>query len=89
MTREVKKLGHVLGSPGGVARVREATLRLTKLVEERMDHGIDGRKTLGRGVLQQQRDQIDCVGAGLAEHLDACQYILYLTKARELPNQEV
>lgn len=69
MTREVEKLGHLFGPSIGMARVREASLRITKLVKERMAHGIDGRETLGWGVLEECSDQLYSIVRSLAENL--------------------
>lgn len=42
-----------------MAGVGEAAVRIAELVEEGVDHGIDGRETLSRRVLEQRGDQID------------------------------
>lgn len=42
-----------------MAGVREAAVGIAELVEEGVDHGIDGRETLSRRVFEQRGDQID------------------------------
>ncbi len=77
MTGEIKKPRHFLRSTGCVARVRESTIRRTKLVEEWVDHCLDGRKTLCRGILKESRDQVDSILSSFAEHLDRNQSLVY------------
>jgi len=59
MLVEIEKTRQVLGTAIRMAGVGEAAVRITELVKERVDHGIDGRETLSRGVLEQRGDQID------------------------------
>ena len=59
MLVEIEKTRQVLGTAIRMAGVGEAAVRITELVKEGVDHGIDGRETLSRGVLEQRGDQID------------------------------
>ena len=59
VTRKIEQLRKVLGNASSMARVWETTVGLTKFIEERMNHRVDRRKALGRGVLEQERDEID------------------------------
>ena len=70
MMREVEQLRHFLAATSGMSRIWESTIRSTKLVEERVNHGLDGGETLGRGVLQESRDQLNCIWSRFAEDLD-------------------
>ena len=44
-------------------------MRITQLVEEWVNHGINGRKTLSRGILKEGRNQINGISRGFAENL--------------------
>lgn len=59
MLGEIEKTRQVLGTAIRMAGVGEAAVRIAELVEEWVDHGIDGRETLSRRVFEQRRDQID------------------------------
>lgn len=59
MLGEIEKTRQVLGTAIRMAGVGEAAVGIAELVEERVDHGIDGRETLSRRVFEQRRDQID------------------------------
>lgn len=63
------ELWHVLGRSVGVTRVGEAGIWIPQFIEEGVDHGINGRKTLRRGVFEQLRDQIDCLRIRLPKDL--------------------
>ena len=52
-----------------MTRIGQAGGGIPQLVEEGMHHSIDGRKPLGRGVLQEFRDEVDRIRVGLPEHL--------------------
>ncbi len=54
MTREVEETGQLLGSTSSMTRVGESATRLAKLIEEGVNHSIDGRETLSWRVLQEQ-----------------------------------
>lgn len=69
MTREVKKLGHLFRPSIRMARVWKAGLKITKLVKERMAHGINGRETLGWSILEERCDQLNGLVGSLAENL--------------------
>ena len=53
-----------------MARVGKSTIGSTKLVEERMDHGFNGRETFGGSVLKKRRDQLNSVLGGFTEYLE-------------------
>ena len=46
MVAEIEEVGQLFAAIVGVTRVRELCVRIPKLVEERVNHGIDGRETL-------------------------------------------
>lgn len=69
MTREVEKLGHLFRPSVGMAGVWEASLRITKLIKERMAHGIDGRETLGWSILEESSNELNSIIGSLAENL--------------------
>jgi len=56
---EIEKTRQILGTAVRMAGVGEAAVRIAELVKEGVDHGIDGRETLSRRVLEQRGDQID------------------------------
>ena len=76
MSREIEKIRQVPGPIVGVPRIRQFGLRIPKLIEERMAHGLDRGQALGWSVFQQSRDQINGLVGGLLENLKSnlCQY---------------
>ena len=80
MVRKVVQFGHVPVSTVRVTRIRQAGIWVPQFVEEGVHHCVDSGQTLGRRVLEEFRDQIDCVGIGLPEHLmlSALLYMLPL-----------
>lgn len=50
VSREVKQSWQLLRSTVRMARIREAGVGVTKLIEKGLTHRFDGRKTLSRGV---------------------------------------
>lgn len=70
VTREVEQFWHLFSTTSGMPRVGESTIRSTKLVEEWVNHGLDGRETLSRGVLEKSRDQLNRIWGRFAEYLD-------------------
>lgn len=56
MPREIEKIRQVPGRIIGVPRIRQFGLRIPKLIEERMAHGLDRGQALGWSVFQQSRD---------------------------------
>ena len=50
---ELEQVGHVLGCAVGVARVGQLDVGIPELVEEWVDHSLDGGQTLSRSVLEQ------------------------------------
>lgn len=87
MAREVEELWHLLGSTSGMTRVRETTIRGTELIEERVNHGVDGGKTLSRSVLKKRGDQIDSILGGFPEYLHTSQHVELLLTIEKI--QEV
>lgn len=69
MMGEIVQLWQIAGGPVGVTRVWQACVGIPQLVKEWVDHGIDGRETLCRSVLEQLGDQIDGARVRLAENL--------------------
>lgn len=82
MTREVEQLWHLLSTTSCMARIGESTIRSPKLIEEGMYHGLNGRETLGRSVLEKSRDQLNRVCGRFTEHLDTDQYLDFPSKRR-------
>lgn len=52
-----------------MARIGKASTWIPQFVEEWLAHGINRRQSLSRRVLQESRDQFNCVRRGLPEHL--------------------
>jgi hypothetical protein len=69
MVGKVVERGQVPHGSVGVARVGQAGVGVPQLVEEGVHHGVNGRQSLGRCVLEQLGDEVDCVVVSLAEHL--------------------
>lgn len=67
---EVEQLGHILGGTSRVTRVREASVGVSQLIEEGVDHGFNGRQTLCRCVLEKLGNEVDGAGVSLAEDLE-------------------
>lgn len=57
MTGEIEEHGHIFDWASRMARIGEFGAGVAQLVEEGVDHGIDGREALGRGVLEEARDR--------------------------------
>ena len=69
MVAEFEEVGHILRCAIGVAGVRQLEVRISELIEEWVNHGLNCGKTLSRRVLEQFGDQINRIGIGLSEHL--------------------
>lgn len=69
VTREVEEGRKVSQIPALVPRVGQLGVRVANLVEEGMYHGINGSKSLRRGVLEQSRDQVNGIGVRFTEDL--------------------
>ena len=52
-----------------MARIRQLRVRVAKLIEKWVHHGIDGGQALCWRVLKQSRDKVDRVGIRLTEYL--------------------
>lgn len=63
---EFRKITKLTRSMSGIGQLG---LGITQLVEEGVDHGVDGRLSLCRGIFEQLGDEIDGVGISLAEDL--------------------
>jgi hypothetical protein len=72
MVGKVVQLRHVSSGSVRVTRVWQAGARIPQLIEERVNHSVDGRQTLCWRVFEQFRDQIDRIRIGLSEHLSLC-----------------
>ena len=70
MSREIKKIGELPCCPGGMTRVRQPSIRIPQLVEEGLDHSINGRQSLGRRVLKKGGNEVDGVVGRFPEYLD-------------------
>ena len=66
---EVEELRHVLGRTSRVARVGEASVGISQLIEEGVNHGFNGGQTLCRCVFEKLGNEIDGAWVGLAEDL--------------------
>lgn len=69
MTGEVKQGRQLAELARAVSRVGQLGARVSKLVEEGVNHGVDGRIALCGGILEQAGNEVNCVGVGLAENL--------------------
>lgn len=72
MVVEVVEVWQVADSSVGVTRVRQTRVGIPQLVEEGVDHGVNGGQTLRWCVLQQFGDQVDSVRISFTEHLHHC-----------------
>lgn len=66
---EVEKLRHVLGRTSRVTRVREASVGVSQLIKEGVNHGFNGGQALCRCVFEELGNEIDGAWVGLAEDL--------------------
>lgn len=69
MSREVKQGRKFARSTTCMSGVGKTGTGISQFVEERLNHRIDGRQSLGWCVLQKSRDQIDCIWRSLPENL--------------------
>jgi hypothetical protein len=69
MVAEFEEVGHILRCAIGVAGVRQLEVRISELIEEWVNHGLNCGKTLSRRVLEQFRDQVDRVRVSLPKDL--------------------
>lgn len=69
MVVEVEELRQILGCTSRVTRIGESSVGVSQLIEEGVDHGLDGGQTLCRCVFEELRNEIDGAGIGLAEDL--------------------
>lgn len=69
MQGKVEKGGQILASTVLVSRIWQPGARVSELVEEGVDHGIDGGQALCRGVFEQARDEVDGIGVSFPENL--------------------
>ena len=53
MVAEFEEVGHILRCAIGVAGVRQLEVRISELIEEWVNHGLNCGKTLSRRVLEQ------------------------------------
>jgi len=66
---EVEQLGHVLGGTSRVTGIRETSVGISQLIKEGVNHGLNGRQTLCRCVLEKLGNEVDGAGISLAEDL--------------------
>lgn len=69
MSGEVEEGRQIAELARTVPRVGQLGAGIAQFVKEWVNHGIDGRLSLCRRVLEEPGDKIDGVGVGLAEHL--------------------
>lgn len=69
MAGEIEEGWEVLHRATWVTGIRESRSGVSELIEEGVNHSINRRESLSRGVLQEARDKIDCVLISLAENL--------------------
>jgi hypothetical protein len=63
-----------------MARVGQSSAGVSQLIEEGLDHGINGRQSLCRRVLQKSRNEVDGVMGRFAEHLDIISQLVTNTR---------
>ncbi len=86
MTGEIEKGGQILDWAIWMTRVREAGRGLSQLVKEWVNHSIDGRQSLGGGILEEARNQLNGVRVSLAEdfvervRLDLREFVLHVVQ---------
>lgn len=56
MVVEIEEGRKILGTSIGMTRVGQARSRIPNLIKEGVDHGVNGRQALSRGVLEQLGD---------------------------------
>ncbi len=69
MSREVKQGRKFTRSATCMSGIRKTCTGISQFVEERLNHRIDCRQSLGWCVLQKSRDQIDCIWRSLPKNL--------------------
>lgn len=73
MVVEVVEGRQIPHSAIGVTGVRQTCAGIPQLIKEGVHHGVNGRKSLRRCVLEQLGDQVNGVGVGFAEDLQDCK----------------
>lgn len=66
-----------------MARIGEPTIRSPELIKEGVNHGLDSRETLGRGVLEKSRDQLNRIWGRFTKYLDRDQQLGFPSKRRD------
>lgn len=69
VSREVEQVGQITKLASSVSRIGELGGWVSQLVEEGVNHGINGGLSLSGGVLEQAGNKVDGVGICLAEDL--------------------
>ena len=69
MTGKIEEGGKFAKLAGTVPRVGQHGVGVSKLIEERMNHGIDGGLSLGWGILGQAGDEVNSISVRLSEDL--------------------
>lgn len=69
MTRKVEQLRKLLDRSTWVSRIWQSGVRVAEFIEEGVNHCIDSRESLSRGVLKETRNKFDGICVRLPEHL--------------------
>ena len=69
MAREIKEGRQILDRAIWMTRIRESGRGLSQLIKEWVNHSVDGRQSLGGGILEEARNQLNGVRVSLAEDL--------------------
>ena len=71
MPREIKKVRQLPRRACRVTRVRQPGSRISQLVEEGLNHGVNGRQSLRRRILEESGNKVNGVVGRFAKHLDS------------------
>lgn len=80
MNGKVEESREVPGASVRVAGVRQSRARVPQLVEERVNHRIDGGESLSRRVLKQARDQVNGIWIRLPKNLVVCKLLCQVVR---------
>lgn len=71
MPREIKQVRQFPWRPCRVTRIRQAGTGIPQLVEEGLNHGVNGRQSLRRRILEKSGNKVNGVVRRFAKHLDS------------------
>ena len=69
VSREVEEIGQLPGETTGMTGVWKTRVRISQLVKEGMDHGVNRGEPLGGGIFEEGADKVDGIMGSFAENL--------------------